>query len=104
MFQTCRRSRRQPPRRYYPLTIFSYQLEHQLFGYEPHYHLNNLFLHFATPRWFLPLVFLDLPVFTAAAALFWIHPLQGSCSVGVGQRIFCQPLSVVLLVYARASV
>ncbi len=96
--------------RYYPLTIFSYQLEHQFFGYEPRiYHLNNLFLHLAnTTLVFYLLVFLDLPVFTAAfAALFFgIHPLQVEAVLWVSGRkdllsaFFCL---WVLLVYARAK-
>lgn len=77
-------------RTYIPLTVFSFAIEHQFFGYKPWiYHLNNLLLHLAII--ILVYVFalrLDFGHHAAllAALLFAVHPMRVESVVWVTQR------------------
>jgi tetratricopeptide (TPR) repeat protein len=68
------------PELYVPLTLFSYQLEHAVFGLNPVvFHTTNLLLHIGSALFLFQLARMllgrDIPAF-AVAALFAIHPLN----------------------------
>lgn len=78
------------PELYIPLTLFSFQVEHALFGFEPFfYHLTNLLLHCANALVvFLLLQTLGLKRGTAffLALLFGVHPINSEAVAWVSAR------------------
>jgi tetratricopeptide (TPR) repeat protein len=75
---------------YHPLTLLSYMLEFQLFGYEPAgYHASNIVLHVAAVLLLFALLrLLNADVWTCffLAQLFAIHPLRIESVVWISER------------------
>lgn len=78
------------PELYVPLTILSFQIEHELFGFRPFfYHLDNLLLHvLVSILIFLLLQRLGLRAFTAflAVLVFAVHPINTEAVAWVSAR------------------
>ena len=69
------------PELYVPLTLFTYQVEHLLFGFTPFFfHLDNLLLHSANALLVLTIMYRitrnNLAIAAFVAMLFAIHPLH----------------------------
>src|SRR3989344_2802932 len=69
------------PELYVPLTLFTYQIEHLLFGFTPFFfHLDNLLLHIANALLVLTITYRishnNLALAAFVAILFAIHPLH----------------------------
>ncbi|OGJ55655.1 hypothetical protein A2706_00100 [Candidatus Peribacteria bacterium RIFCSPHIGHO2_01_FULL_51_35] len=69
------------PELYVPLTLFTYQIEHLLFGFKPFFfHLDNLLLHIANALLVLTITYKisrkNLALAAFVAILFAIHPLH----------------------------